>query len=96
MRRLWNEIFTVDNVLHTVMGLVVFVPHLVLTYYVHPVASALYCVLAFLFIRELTQIQAHLGNDIRKGWDQLTLHKVMEAVVPTVFLGILVAIWFQI
>ena len=79
-------IFTLDNFLHFLLILPLFALHQVIAHYLGVDIAGVYAFFMFLFVRELTQIQAHLGNDFRKGWSKLSAHKIMEALAPSVLL----------
>jgi len=95
--KILSEIFTLDNLGHLVLYLILAGIIVALSYLVHPVAPAVVIPALWLFNREKLQWNCHIKDwDFRLGWPwqkpKWSLHKHMEYIPSSVFGAIVVLV----
>lgn len=98
IKRIWGEIWTFDNLLHTILGSAI-AAWVVLFLWLYPQVLPAFMATMFLYLREVGQVQGgYYGHDFRRGWTLYVVgqkdagwrcfHRHMEHIVPSAIIWV--------
>ena len=94
MRAILKATFTLDVLLHILLGALQVAALMLMLRFMPPLMAAIIFATWALFLRELTQLQStKYGYDFRRGWGlDGSLHRQMEWIAPGLFL-VMIGLW---